>query len=58
MNLVLSEFACMHDDVFDETVVVLIGQLSVERDSLQEAAIESSMVGLRNVLSMFVLPFN
>lgn len=58
MNLVLSEFACMHDDVFEETVVVLVGQLCVERDPQQESSIESSIVGIRNILSMILFISN
>jgi hypothetical protein len=50
MNLVLSEFACMHDDLFDETANVLLAQLTIEMDSSQAPVIESSIAGIRNIL--------
>ena len=50
MYLVLSVFACLHDDVFEETAAVLIAQLAVELNAAQAPSIESSIGGIRNIL--------
>ncbi len=50
MNLVLSEFGCYHDDSFEETTGILLGQLCIDLDASQKASVESSIVGLRNIM--------
>ncbi|KAJ3339980.1 hypothetical protein HDU91_000920, partial [Kappamyces sp. JEL0680] len=51
MNLVLSEFACYHENSYEATAGVLLGQLSVDLDSSQVPSIESAIIGLRNIMT-------
>lgn len=52
MNLVLSEFAILHEESYEDTAVVLLSQLNADLHAGQIAPIESSILGLKNIMGI------